>query len=57
MFFDCLEGTALEATPALIVATGGTGRNSLVVDRVLRPIFAHLRTVVMPTAVFYAPEG
>lgn len=56
MFFDCLGDTALEAKPVLIAATGGTGRHSLVLDHALRPMFACLHAVVMPTAVFAAPE-
>jgi FMN reductase len=56
MFFDCLEDTALVGKPVLIAATGGTGRHSLVLEHALRPMFAYLRAVVVPTAVFAATE-
>lgn len=56
MFFDCVEDTALVDKPVLIAATGGTGRHSLVLEHALRPMFAHLRAVVVPTGVFAATE-
>ncbi|MFE2630185.1 FMN reductase [Streptomyces sp. NPDC001651] len=56
MFFDCIEDTALVGKPVLIAATGGTGRHSLVLEHALRPMFAYLRAVVVPTAVFAATE-
>ncbi|MFJ4467583.1 FMN reductase [Streptomyces sp. NPDC089424] len=56
MFFDCLDDTYLVGKPALIAATGGTGRHSLVLEHALRPMFAYLRAVVVPTAVFAATE-
>lgn len=42
--------------PVLVAATGGTGRHSLVLEHALRPMFAYLSAVVMPTAVFAATE-
>ena len=56
MFVDVLDDTALVDKPVLIAATGGTGRHSLVLEHALRPIFAYLHAVVVPTAVFAAPE-
>ncbi|MFD7406009.1 FMN reductase [Streptomyces sp. NPDC059866] len=56
MFFDCLDDTILVDKPVLIAATGGTGRHSLVLEHALRPMFAYLRAVVLPTAVFAATE-
>ncbi|WP_399946487.1 FMN reductase [Streptomyces sp. BBFR25] len=56
MFFDCLDDTALVGKPVLIAATGGTGRHSLVLEHALRPMFAYLRAVTLPTAVFAATE-
>ncbi|MFG2192077.1 FMN reductase [Streptomyces sp. NPDC048639] len=55
-FFDLVEPTALEGKPVLIAATGGTARHSLALEHAMRPLFAHLRTVVVPTAVFAASE-
>ncbi|KAF4407856.1 FMN reductase [Streptomyces lycii] len=55
-FFDVLDNTALTGTPVLIAATGGTARHSLALEHALRPLFAYLRAVVVPTAVFAASE-
>ncbi|MEW2287282.1 FMN reductase [Streptomyces sp. NPDC047841] len=56
MFFDCLDDTALVDKPVLTAATGGTGRHSLVLEHAVRPLFAYLRAVVVPTAVFAATD-
>ena len=55
-FFDVLDQDALAGKPVLIAATGGTARHSLVLEHALRPLFAYLRAVVVPTAVFAASE-
>jgi FMN reductase len=55
-FFDVLDGDALIGKPVLVAATAGTARHSLVLDFALRPLFAYLRAVVVPTAVFGATE-
>lgn len=55
-FFDVLDPGALDGTPVLIAATAGTARHSLVLDHALRPLFAYLRAVVVPTGVFGASE-
>ncbi|MGA5036315.1 CE1759 family FMN reductase [Streptomyces capoamus] len=55
-FFDVLDKDALTGKPVLIGATGGTGRHSLVLEHALRPLFAHLRAVVVPTGVYAASE-
>ena len=55
-FFDVLDNTALVGKPVLIAATGGTARHSLVLEHALRPLFAYLRAVVAPTAVYAASE-
>ncbi|ROT27259.1 FMN reductase [Micromonospora sp. HM5-17] len=55
-FFDALPEDALAGRPVLIAATGGTARHSLALDHTLRPMFSYLRAVVVPTAVFAAPE-
>jgi FMN reductase len=56
MFFDVLEIDALNGKPVLIGATGGTARHSLALEYALRPLFTYLHAVVVPTAVFAAPE-
>ncbi|MFJ8700005.1 CE1759 family FMN reductase [Streptomyces ardesiacus] len=58
-FFDALSVTdedALAGKPVLIAATGGTARHSLVLDHALRPLFAYLKAVVVPTGVYAASE-
>ncbi|CAL9370976.1 NADH-dependent FMN reductase SfnF [Streptomyces sp. enrichment culture] len=58
-FFDALGAThdsAVAGKPVLISATGGTARHSLVLDHALRPLFAHLKAVVVPTGVYAASE-
>ncbi|WP_055697751.1 MULTISPECIES: FMN reductase [Streptomyces] len=58
-FFDAVGGfdkDALVGKPVLVAATGGTARHSLVLDHALRPLFAHLRAVVVPTGVYAASE-
>ncbi len=56
MFFDVLPPESLVGKPTLIAATAGTARHSLALDHALRPLFAYLRAVVVPTAVFAATE-
>ncbi|POX41442.1 oxidoreductase [Streptomyces sp. Ru73] len=55
-FFDVVDNTALTGKPVLIAATGGTPRHSLALEHALRPLFAYLRAVVVPTAVYAASE-
>jgi len=53
-FFDVLETGALDGKPVLVAATAGTPRHSLVLEHALRPLFAYLHAVVVPTGVFAA---
>ncbi|MEV4578494.1 FMN reductase [Nonomuraea jabiensis] len=55
-FFDVIDNEALAGKPVLIAATGGTARHSLALEHALRPLFAYLRAVVVPTAVYAASE-
>ncbi|WP_371655407.1 MULTISPECIES: FMN reductase [unclassified Streptomyces] len=55
-FFDVIDPDALSGKPVLIAATGGTARHSLVLEHAVRPLFAYLRAVVVPTAVYAASE-
>ncbi|WP_324786440.1 FMN reductase [Streptomyces sp. H51] len=55
-FFDVLDRDALTGTPVLIAATGGSARHSLVLEHALRPLFAHLRALIVPTGVYAASE-
>ncbi|GAA1912761.1 CE1759 family FMN reductase [Nocardioides hwasunensis] len=56
MFFDALDKDSLTGTPVLVAATAGSARHSLVLDHAMRPLFAYLRAVVVPTGVFAATE-
>ncbi|MXP20508.1 oxidoreductase [Gordonia sp. HNM0687] len=55
-FFDLIEAERLRGTPVVLAATGGSPRHSMVLDHALRPLFAYLRTIVLPTAVYAATE-
>ncbi|MGW8531476.1 FMN reductase [Nocardiopsis sp. NPDC055824] len=55
-FFDIVEPEALDGTPVLVAATGGSPRHSLVLEHALRPMFAYTRSVVVPTGVYAASE-
>ncbi|MYS21352.1 FMN reductase [Streptomyces sp. DvalAA-14] len=55
-FFDTIDKDALAGTPVLIGATGGSARHSLVLEHAMRPLFAYLRAIVIPTAVYAASE-
>ena len=55
-FVDALEDGTVEGKPVLMAATAGTARHSLVLEFAMRPLFAHLRADVVPTAVFAATD-
>ncbi|MGY1692531.1 FMN reductase [Geodermatophilus sp. SYSU D01105] len=55
-FFDVVDKDALTGTPVLLGATAGTARHSLVIEHAMRPLFAHLRAIAVPTGVFAASE-
>ena len=55
-FFDLVDDGALAGTPVLLGATAGTPRHSLAIDHALRPLFAYLRALVVPTGVFAATD-
>jgi FMN reductase len=55
-FFDVLDNDLLIAKPVVLAATAGTARHALVADDQMRPMFAYLRTMTVPTALFAAPE-
>ncbi|WP_257879643.1 CE1759 family FMN reductase [Kocuria flava] len=55
-FADLVGGDVLEDVPVLVAATGGSARHSLVLDTALRPLFTHLRALVLPVGVYAATE-
>ncbi len=56
VFMDVIQPESLAGKPVLIAATAGTARHSLALEHAMRPLFAYLRAVVVPTAVFAATE-
>jgi FMN reductase len=55
-FFDVLDNDLLIAKPVVLAATAGTARHALVADDQMRPLFAYLRAMTVPTSLFAAPE-
>jgi FMN reductase len=55
-FVDVLDNDLLVAKPVLLAATAGSGRHALVIDDQMRPLFAYMRALTIPTSVFAAPE-
>jgi len=55
-FFDILDEGTLAGVPVLMGATAGTARHSLVLEHAMRPLFAYLKAIVNPIAVFAASE-
>lgn len=55
-FADILDNDLLIAKPVILAATAGTARHAMVVDEQLRPLFAFLRALPVPTSLFAAPE-
>ena len=55
-FVDVLDNDLLIAKPVILAATAGTPRHAMVVDEQLRPLFAFLRALPVPTSLFAAPE-
>ncbi|MBB4071276.1 NADH-dependent FMN reductase [Leucobacter sp. OH2974_COT-288] len=55
-FFQVLDNDMLIGTPVILTGSAGSARHALVVDEQLRGIFAYLRAITAPTALFAAPE-
>ncbi|MDQ4504382.1 CE1759 family FMN reductase [Sinomonas sp. ASV322] len=55
-FADLIDNDLLIAKPVVLAATGGTSRHAMVVDDQLRPLFAFLRALPVPTSLYAAPE-
>jgi FMN reductase len=55
-FVDVLDNDLIVAKPVLLAATGGSGRHALVIDDQMRPLFAYMRALTLPTSVYVAPE-
>jgi FMN reductase len=55
-FFQVLDNDLLIGKPVVLAATAGTQRHALVADDQMRPLFAYLRALAVPTSLFAAPE-
>ena len=55
-FIDLIDNDLLIAKPVLLAATAGTSRHAMVADEQMRPLFAFLRAIPVPTSIFAAPE-
>jgi FMN reductase len=55
-FIDLLDNDLLVAKPVLLAATAGSARHALVVDEQMRPLFAYMRALALPTSLFATPE-
>ncbi|MGH3251458.1 MAG: CE1759 family FMN reductase [Trebonia sp.] len=55
-FFQVLDNDLLIGKPVVLAATAGTERHALVVDDQMRPLFAYLRALPVPTSLFAATD-
>jgi FMN reductase len=55
-FLHVLDNDLLIGKPVVLAATAGTARHALVPDDQMRPMFAYLRAMTVPTSLFAAPE-
>ncbi|MFD2839561.1 CE1759 family FMN reductase [Populibacterium corticicola] len=55
-FLDVIDQKSLVNKPVYLGATAGTARHSLALEFAVRPVFAYLKALVSPTAVFAASE-
>ena len=55
-FFDALDADALIGKPVVVAATGGTARHSLAIDFAVRPLFAYMQALIVPTGIFASPH-
>lgn len=51
-FFDALDHEALIGKPALLAGTGDSAAHSTTFEMTLRPLFAYLQTVIVPSTVY-----
>ena len=55
-FVDLMDNDLLIARPIILVATAGSARHAMVLDDHMRALFAFMRALPVPTAIFAAPE-
>ncbi|WP_373788938.1 FMN reductase [Delftia acidovorans] len=54
--FDLIDLDALQGTPVLLAATGGSPRHALILDHQLRPLFGFFSALTLPIGVYSTPE-
>ncbi|QHS34672.1 FMN reductase [Alcaligenes faecalis] len=54
--FDLVDMNALNGTPVLLAATGGSQRHALVIEHQLRPLFSFFQSLTLPIGVYATPE-
>jgi FMN reductase len=55
-FIDVLDNDLMVGKVVLLAATAGSPRHAMVLDDHLRPLFAFMRALTVPTSLFAAPE-
>jgi FMN reductase len=55
-FVDVMDNDLIVGKTVVLAATAGSARHAMVVDDHMRPLFAFMRAVTVPTSVFAAPE-
>jgi len=55
-FVDLMDNDLLIARPMVLAATAGSARHAMVLDDQMRPLFAFMRALPVPTSIFAAPE-
>jgi FMN reductase len=55
-FVNLFDNDLVVATPTILAATAGSPRHAMVPDTHLRPLFAFLRALPVPTSLFAAPD-
>jgi FMN reductase len=56
LFFDHVGQYALQDTPVVLTATGGSDRHALLVEHQMRPLFGFFQALTLPLGIF-ANEG
>lgn len=55
-FIDLMDNDLLIARPMILAATAGSARHAMVLDDHMRPLFAFMRALPVPTGIFAAPD-
>ncbi|AZA12951.1 CE1759 family FMN reductase [Corynebacterium choanae] len=55
-FADVIGNDRIAGTPVLLGATGGSSRHSMMLEMAMRPLFAAMRALTLPVAVFASSD-